>query len=166
MDRSISVLACLACLCVSGVFAAASCDQVLDCHLGITANDLKTWINHKLACNCVVNPSCTCGGHVSLELCKDARTIALIRAPQNIKACDKGLGTLRDRIYTACKNIDQDVGKFLNTDRACAQQFHTAETIYSTIYAVVAILAYFGNARNIGGWASNVVSYTKLDLTI
>ena len=169
MARTVSVLVGLAWLCVGNTLAAANCNSVLDCHLGTTADDLKQWINNQLQCTCVNNPSCTCNNKpLTLEQCKDARTIALIRAPQYISTCDRGLGTLRDRVYKACKNIDPDVGKYLETDRACAQRFNMAETIYSTVYAVVAVLAYFVNARNIAGWGpkGTKVSFAGFDMKI
>lgn len=147
MARAAGVLFGLVLL--GGVHCALSdCDDVIDCHIGKDVNDLKTWLNTKLHCDCDTNPHCSCIGKCNSDICTDMRMITLFRAYDAIAdaGCDAGLQELirvqRDKCIDpqCCFSCPELL--FTESYRQCAVPFSNAETIFSSVYLGLAVFIF------------------------
>lgn len=133
--------------------ASADCQAIIDCHIGEDVDELKSWLNSALNCDCVRNPDCTCesAGLCSASICMDPRTVTLMRVPP-LGGCDAGLATLIEAQKEACMNVaccpKCPPGMFTPSVRLCSVPYTKAETYFTSTYLAVLVIVVLLRATN------------------
>jgi len=153
-------------------YVLSDCAEIMSCYLGSNPHSTATWLNTRMGCKCISNPtlpnpygtkSCICPGVANKTLCCTAKMTALFSMqPQDLSECATGLGIMVDNMRDACSEPDVNPKCVVSpTFKQCINHIEMSDIIIMVIFAVLSTLLLMRSSIKLSNFKYNLLPDTE-----